>query len=251
MSMSTIKLLQNAYKKVMSEPVEGFTCEIVDSNNLFDWLVYLEGPKETPYEGGVFRLLMKFPPDYPMSPPELRFLSGFWHPNVYDDGKVCISILHPPGEDPMSGERPGERWLPTQTVTTIVLSVMSMLADPNISSPANVDASVQWRKDRTNYIKKCRELVERANSEKPAYIIIPHPDTDPEERQKQVERMKILNKPMELSDDDEEEEMDVSGEPSEEEDIEQEDEEETEQQEEEEENEENEDNEDEDEEEKK
>ena len=64
------------------------------------------------------------------------------HPSVYPDGKVCISILHPPGEDAMSGELPEERWLPTQTVGTVLLSVISMLNDPNTSSPANVDASV-------------------------------------------------------------------------------------------------------------
>jgi ubiquitin-conjugating enzyme E2 R len=62
---------------------------------------------------------------------------------VFADGKVCISILHPPGEDEMSGERPEERWLPTQSVATIMLSVVSMLNDPNFSSPANVDASVR------------------------------------------------------------------------------------------------------------
>jgi len=62
---------------------------------------------------------------------------------VYDDGKVCISILHPPGEDEMSGELPEERWLPTQSVSTILLSVISLLSDPNFSSPANVDASVR------------------------------------------------------------------------------------------------------------
>lgn len=61
---------------------------------------------------------------------------------VYKDGKVCISILHPPGHDAMSGELPEERWLPTQTVSTIILSVLSILGDPNLSSPANVDASV-------------------------------------------------------------------------------------------------------------
>lgn len=55
---------------------------------------------------------------------------------------MCISILHPPGVDEMSGELPEERWLPTQTVTTILLSIISLLSAPNTSSPANVDASV-------------------------------------------------------------------------------------------------------------
>jgi ubiquitin-conjugating enzyme E2 R len=59
---------------------------------------------------------LKFPQDYPFSPPDLAFLTPLYHPNIYADGRVCISILHPPGEDEMSGERPEERWNPTQTI---------------------------------------------------------------------------------------------------------------------------------------
>jgi len=64
-----------------AEPVEGFTVEVVDESDLFEWRIWIEGPKETLYEGGVFQLTLKFPMDYPMSPPELRFISDFWHPN--------------------------------------------------------------------------------------------------------------------------------------------------------------------------
>ena len=58
------------------------------------------------------------------------------------NGDVCISILHEPGEDKWGYERPEERWLPIHTVETIIISVISMLADPNDESPANVDAAV-------------------------------------------------------------------------------------------------------------
>lgn len=57
-------------------------------------------------------------------------------------GDVCISILHDPGEDKWGYERPEERWTPVHTVETIIVSVISMLADPNEQSPANVDAAV-------------------------------------------------------------------------------------------------------------
>lgn len=58
------------------------------------------------------------------------------------NGDVCISILHEPGEDKFGYEKPEERWLPIHTVETIMISVISMLADPNSDSPANVDAAV-------------------------------------------------------------------------------------------------------------
>eukprot|EP01112_Ceratiomyxa_fruticulosa_P020994 TRINITY_DN7299_c0_g1_i1.p1 TRINITY_DN7299_c0_g1~~TRINITY_DN7299_c0_g1_i1.p1 ORF type:complete len:378 (-),score=119.59 TRINITY_DN7299_c0_g1_i1:118-1251(-) len=198
--LSTTKLLLNQYKGILSDPVEGFTVELEDENDLFKWKVYIEGPKDTCYEGGVFQLRLSFPADYPMLPPTLQFISEFWHPNVHTNGKVCISILHPPGEDDMSGERAGERWLPTQTVSSIMLSVISLLNDPNTSSPANVDASVEWRKDRPKYRARCQQLIAKANAEKPAHVVIPHPDTNVEEHQRHVEKMKILNKEFSIDD---------------------------------------------------
>jgi len=202
MSSAATKLLANTLKNILADPVEGFAVELSDESNLFEWKVFIEGPKDTLYEGGVFQMEMKFPPDFPMSPPVLRFISDFWHPNVYGDtGLVCISILHPPGEDEMSGESASERWLPTQTVTTILLSVISLLNAPNFSSPANVDSSVEWRNDPTAYKKKIQKLIEKANREKPDNIVIPHPDTNTEEREIQIEKMKALNKPMDVEDD--------------------------------------------------
>jgi len=199
--MAATKLLANTLRKMMSEPVEGFCVELEDESNLFQWKIYLEGPSDTPYEGGVFQLSMSFPPDFPMSPPELKFISDFWHPNVYKEtGGVCISILHPPGEDEMSGELPEERWLPTQTVTTIILSVMSLLSSPNFSSPANVDASVEWRKSPDVFKQRIQRLIQKANKEKPAHIVIPHPETNEEERRKHLQKMKELNKAMEMDD---------------------------------------------------
>ena len=61
---------------------------------------------------------------------------------VDKNGDVCISILHEPGDDKYGYEKAAERWLPVHTVETILLSVISMLADPNFESPANVDAAV-------------------------------------------------------------------------------------------------------------
>jgi len=62
--------------------------------------------------------------------------------SVEKDGSVCISILHEPGDDKWGYESASERWLPIHTVETIIVSVISMLAEPNDESPANVDAAV-------------------------------------------------------------------------------------------------------------
>jgi ubiquitin-conjugating enzyme E2 R len=127
-----------------------------------------------------------------MAPPTLTFLSKFWHPNVFNDGRVCLSILHAPGNDPMSGELPEERWLPTQSVSTVILSLISMLGEPNFSSPANVDASVQWRRDFPAFKAKVQETISLAKADIPAHVTIPHPDTDPVERKRAVEKLKLM-----------------------------------------------------------
>ncbi|KAK2862416.1 hypothetical protein Q5P01_001949 [Channa striata] len=145
---SSQKALMMELKSLQEQPVEGFRITLVEESDLYNWEVAIFGPPNTLYEGGYFKAHIKFPVDYPYSPPTFRFLTKMWHPNIYENGDVCISILHPPVDDPQSGELPSERWNPTQNVRTILLSVISLLNEPNTFSPANVDASVMFRKWR-------------------------------------------------------------------------------------------------------
>lgn len=80
---------------------------------------------------------------------------------VYSDGRVCISILHAPGDDPMGYESSAERWSPVQSVEKILLSVVSMLAEPNDESGANVDAAKMWREDREEFERIAQKLVRK------------------------------------------------------------------------------------------
>jgi ubiquitin-conjugating enzyme E2 G1 len=80
---------------------------------------------------------------------------------VYEDGRVCISILHPPGTDSMnSQETADERWRPILGIEAVIVSVMSMLGDPNVESPANIDASVEFRDNIKDYNRKVRRLAQ-------------------------------------------------------------------------------------------
>lgn len=90
--------------------------------------LFCSGPEGTCFEGGVFPARLVFPPDYPLSPPKMKFTCDMFHPNIFADGRVCISILHAPGDDPMGYELSAERWSPVQSVEKILLSVVSMLA---------------------------------------------------------------------------------------------------------------------------
>jgi len=145
-SAASVRALQGELKKIHEDPIEGVLIHLVDESNFFEWDVGVFGAPGTLYEGGYFKAHLSFPQDYPYSPPNFRFVTRMWHPNIYESGEVCISILHPPIDDPQSGELPQERWNPTQTVRTILLSVISLLNEPNTFSPANVDASIMFRR---------------------------------------------------------------------------------------------------------
>lgn len=148
------KRLQCEFRQLLKNPPEGIAAGPAKDNDLFTWEALITGPTDTAYDGGCFECTMKFPQDYPLNPPTMRFTKPLWHPNVYPDGRVCISILHAPGEDRFGYEKSCERWSPVQSVEKILMSVISMLAEPNPESPANIEAAKMWRADKECYSAK-------------------------------------------------------------------------------------------------
>jgi len=142
-----------------------FSCGFEDPDNPFKWEITIFGPPGTPYESGLFKAQMTFPPEYPNLPPKLIFTSEIWHPNIYGDGKVCISILHTPGEDSYGYEHADERWRPIHTAESILLSVISMLGEPNCESPANIDAAKMFRDNYKEFEKKVRRCVRKSQDD--------------------------------------------------------------------------------------
>ncbi|KAF8797692.1 ubiquitin conjugating enzyme [Phlegmacium glaucopus] len=161
---SNTLLLRRQLQELMKHPVEGFSAGLVNEDNLYEWEILIIGPPDTVYEGGFFQAILTFPPEFPLLPPKLRFKTPMWHPNIYEDGTVCISILHAPGDDQYGYEDAGERWMPVHTVESILLSVISLLSSdtPNLDSPANVDAAKEVRTDLAAYKKKVRRLVRQS-----------------------------------------------------------------------------------------
>ncbi|KZO97550.1 ubiquitin-conjugating enzyme [Calocera viscosa TUFC12733] len=160
-------LLKRQLAELRKHPVDGFSAGLADDSNLLEWEILIIGPPDTLYEGGFFKARLKFPPEYPLLPPKMTFITPMWHPNIYANGDVCISILHPPGNDEYGYEDAGERWLPVHTIETILLSVISLLSSdtPNTDSPANIDAAKEVREDIQSYRKHVRRLVRRSAEE--------------------------------------------------------------------------------------
>ncbi|XP_032248404.1 ubiquitin-conjugating enzyme E2 G2 isoform X1 [Halichoerus grypus] len=123
MAGTALKRLMAEYKQLTLNPPEGIVAGPMNEENFFEWEALIMGPEDTCFEFGVFPAILSFPLDYPLSPPKMRFTCEMFHPNIYPDGRVCISILHAPGDDPMGYESSAERWSPVQSVEKILLSV--------------------------------------------------------------------------------------------------------------------------------
>jgi ubiquitin-conjugating enzyme E2 G1 len=176
-------LLRKQLAELNKNPVEGFSAGLIDDNDIYRWEVLIIGPPDTLYEGGFFKCHLYFPKEYPLRPPKMKFVTEIWHPNsecphdrsilerdsfffsVDKNGDVCISILHEPGDDKFGYEKASERWLPVHTVETILISVISMLADPNDESPANVDAAKEWREMYGEFKRKVARCVRKSQEE--------------------------------------------------------------------------------------
>jgi ubiquitin-protein ligase len=114
-----IKDIQNAQQDIMKQQGIWYC---MNETNLTKGLALLKGPEDTPYEGCLLLFSVQFPSDYPFSPPKVLFLTSDgrtrFHPNLYVEGKVCLSIL---------GTFSGPSWSATQSLTSVLLSILALL----------------------------------------------------------------------------------------------------------------------------
>ncbi|EIW68195.1 hypothetical protein TREMEDRAFT_69247 [Tremella mesenterica DSM 1558] len=159
-SSTATRRLMKEYRDITADPLQdSITAGPISEDNMLEWEALIQGPEGTPYEGGIFSAKLIFPPDYPLNPFKMIFEPPLLHPNIYPNGEVCISILHAPGDDPLRYESASERWSPVQGVRSVLLSVLSMLAEPNIESGANVECCKLYRDDKQEFERQVREQV--------------------------------------------------------------------------------------------
>ena len=99
--------------------------------NILHWVGTLDGAAGTPYENQRYKLSLRFGSDYPFRPPTVRFETACFHPNVDQHGNICLDILK-------------DQWTPAYSVKTILVSIQSLLGDPNPDSPLNEYAAQLW-----------------------------------------------------------------------------------------------------------
>ena len=107
-------------------------------NDIFHWQATIMGPGDTPYQGGVFFLDIRFPKDYPFNPPKCTLTTKIYHPNINNDGDICLDILK-------------DQWFPGFTIDKVLLSIQSFFTDPDVDDPLVPEIATMYITNRRQY----------------------------------------------------------------------------------------------------
>jgi len=132
-----MKRLQKEITDLTRDPLSSITAGPVE-NNLFHWNATITGPEDSPYEGGIFCLDINFPKDYPFKPPKVKFTTKVYHPNISKDGTICLDTLK-------------LSWSPALTLSRVLLSISSLLTDPNPDDPLEPEVAHVYKNSRDTF----------------------------------------------------------------------------------------------------
>ncbi|CAI9785965.1 unnamed protein product [Fraxinus pennsylvanica] len=116
--------------------------------DMFHWQATIMGPQDSPYAGGVFLVTIHFPPDYPFKPPKVAFRTKVFHPNINSNGSICLDILK-------------EQWSPALTISKVLLSICSLLTDPNPDDPLVPEIAHMYKTDKAKYEQTARSWTQK------------------------------------------------------------------------------------------
>ncbi|KAK1972285.1 ubiquitin-conjugating enzyme [Colletotrichum eremochloae] len=140
-AQSVTKRLQTELMQLMTSPAPGVSAFPSADGNLMSWTATIEGPDQTPYAGLTLKLSLSFPTNYPYAPPTVLFTTPIYHPNFDFSGRICLDILK-------------DKWTPAYNIQTVLLSLQSLLGEPNNASPLNGEAAELWDKDHEEFKRK-------------------------------------------------------------------------------------------------
>ena len=140
--------LMREFRRLQDDPPVGVSGAPLE-DDIMKWNAIIFGPEDTPFEGGTFRLTMEFSEEYPHEPPKILFVTKMFHPNIYQDGSICLDIL-------------SDKWSPTFDIMLTLHSIQSLLDDPNPHSPANSLAADLFMQNKSEYIRRVAISVEKS-----------------------------------------------------------------------------------------
>ncbi len=132
--------IDNEYKQLNLNPIDGI-CFEMDEKDHHNWTGTIFGPKDSPYENGIFDVKITFPPNYPIDAPTLIFITKIYHPSINNTGKLCTPIL-------------SKDWAPTFNICDVMKEVKSLLKNfDQIHDGENAEVSAQLHNDKAAFIK--------------------------------------------------------------------------------------------------
>lgn len=134
----SLRRIQKELDEIRRDPPGGCSCGPEDERDLTNWSGILVGPSDSPYAGGIFKLKIFFPPDYPYKPPKVVFETKIYHPNINATGLICLDILK-------------DQWSPALMISKVLLSIQSLLTDPNPDDPFVPEIAHQYKTNRAAY----------------------------------------------------------------------------------------------------
>jgi ubiquitin-conjugating enzyme E2 D/E len=136
--------LQREYEDIQRDPPAGCTAGPENNDDFFAWSAMIFGPADSPYQGGLFHLNIRFPSDYPFKPPIVTFRTKIYHPNINAAGGICLDILK-------------SQWSPALSVSKVLLSILSLLTDPNPDDPLVPEIAQLYKRNRAAYEANARD----------------------------------------------------------------------------------------------
>ncbi|XP_017539542.1 ubiquitin-conjugating enzyme E2 T [Pygocentrus nattereri] len=154
--MQRMSRLKRELQLLNTEPPPGIQCS-VSEENLDKIQAQIIGRSSTPYEGGVFQLEIKIPDRYPFEPPQIRFLTPIYHPNIDTAGRICLDALKMP---------PKGAWRPSLNISTVLSSIQLLMAEPNPDDPLMADISSEFKYNKAVYLEKARKWTSKYATQK-------------------------------------------------------------------------------------
>jgi len=143
LSQTYLRRIQKELKEITSDPPENVSAGAVD-DDIMHWEAILNGPLDSPYENGIFHLDIEFTNYYPFKAPKVSFTTKIYHPNISSSGEICLDILK-------------DKWTPALTITKLLLSICSLLTDPNPNDPLDHISASMYKKNIEEYNSIARE----------------------------------------------------------------------------------------------
>jgi ubiquitin-protein ligase len=145
MDKQLTRRIQQELKEAGMNQNPSIQCGLKDPSDNKKWWAIINGPEETPYHGFKLTLNITLSDNFPFSAPQVCFTANIWHPNVGTDGRICLDILN-------------SSWTPALKLSAVLLSISSLLNDPNPASPLNGEAGRQYTSNRAEYDRKVIEV---------------------------------------------------------------------------------------------